>query len=62
MYLNGERMISLVRVRIPKHEAPILAEAKKKIVTINIDRRANTQVSGVKIFSRFHIGEVLGGN
>ena len=62
MCLNGKRMISSVYVRIPKYETPILAEAKKNIVTIPVAKNINIHVSGVKIFNKFQIGEVFGGN
>ena len=62
MCLNGERMISSVQVRIPKYETPILAEAKKTIETNKVETKIRNQVNGVKISTRFQIGEVLGGN
>ena len=62
MCLNGERMISSVQVRIPKYETPILAEAKKNIETNKVETKIKNQVNGVKISTRFQIGEILGGN
>ena len=55
--LNGERIISSLKVWRPKYEAPILAETRKNIDTEIIDRNVNIQEVGVKILTRFHTGD-----
>ena len=46
--LNGERIISSLKVWRPKYEAPILAETRKNIDTKRIERNVNIQDMGVK--------------
>ena len=59
--LNGERIISSLKVWRPKNEAPILAETRKKIDTKIIDRNVNVQDIGVKILTRFHTTDLCCG-
>ena len=61
IYLNGERIISSMNVRIPKYEVPILAAMKKKIDTNVIDVKINNQDVRSKSFRRFQVGAVLNG-
>ena len=56
--LNGERIISSLKVWRPKYEAPILAEIKKNIDTERIDRNVNIQDMGVTRLTRFHAGDL----
>ena len=60
--LKGNKTISSVNVRIPKHEEPILAEILRKIVTDKIEAKINIQDWGSNSFRRFQVGEVLEGN
>ena len=46
--LNGERIISSLKVWRPKYEAPILAETRNNIDTKRIERNVNIQDMGVK--------------
>ena len=59
--LNGERIISSLKVWRPQYEAPILAETRKNIDTEIIDRNVNIQEVGVKILTRFHTGDFSSG-
>ena len=59
--LNGERIISSLKVWRPKLEAPILAETRKAIETERIDRNVNIQDMGVKRLTRFHTGDLCSG-
>ena len=59
--LNGERIISSLKVWRPKYEAPILAETKKNKDTERTDRNVNIQDVGVKIMTRFHTGDLFSG-
>ena len=59
--LNGERIISSLKVWRPKYEAPILAETRKKIDTERIDRNVNIQDIGEKRLTRFHTGDLGSG-
>ena len=59
--LNGERIISSLKVWRPKYEAPILAEIKKNIDTERIDRNVNIQDMGVTRLTRFHAGDLFSG-
>ena len=59
--LNGERIISSLKVWRPKYEAPILAETRKNIDTERIERNVNIQDVGVKILTRFHTGDFFPG-
>ena len=60
--LNGERIISSLKVWKPKFETPILAENRKNIDTKRIDRNVNVQDMGVKILTRFQAGDLCSGN
>ena len=55
--LNGERIISSLKVWRPKYEAPILAETKKNKDTETIDRNVNNQEMGSTKVTRFHAGD-----
>ena len=57
----GERIISSVKVRIPKYEVPILAARKKKIVTNIMEIKINNQDVRSNSFSRFQVGATLAG-
>ena len=59
--LNGERIISSLKVWRPKYEAPILAETKKIKETETIDRNVNTQEMGSTNVTRFHMGDLFSG-
>ena len=59
--LNGERIISTLKVWRPKYEAPILDETRKNIDTERIDRNVNIQDMGVKRLTRFHAGDLFSG-
>ena len=59
--LNGERIISSLKVWRPKYEAPILAETRKSNDTEIIDRDVNIQDMGVKRLTRFHKGDIFSG-
>ena len=59
--LNGERIISSLKVWRPKYEAPILAETRKNIDTEIIDRNVNIQDMGGKRLTRFHTGDLFSG-
>ena len=59
--LNGERIISSLKVWRPKYEAPILAETRKNIDTKRIDRNVNVQHMGLKRLTRFHTGDLFSG-
>ena len=61
VYLKGERIISTLKVRVPKSEVPILAAMKKKIVTDIIDVKINDHDGGSNSFKRFQIGATLAG-
>ena len=61
IYLNGERIISCMNVRIPKYEVPILAPMKKKIDTHRIDVKIPIQDGGSNSFRRFQVGVSLSG-
>ena len=54
--LNGERIISSLKVCTPKYEAPILAETRKNNDTERTDRNVNIQFKGLKRLTRFHTG------
>ena len=60
-YLRGERIISIVLVDIPKYDLPILADTKKKIVTVKIDAKRRAQEVGSNMSARFQMGDVLAG-
>ena len=60
--LNGERIISSLKVWRPKYEAPILAETRKNKDTETIDRNANNQERGSTNLTRFHMGDLFSGN
>ena len=57
--LNGERIISSLKVWRPKYEAPILAETKKNRDTQTIDRNVNIQEMGSTNVTRFHAGDLF---
>ena len=59
--LNGERIISSLKVWRPKYEAPILAETKKNRDTETIDRNVHIQEMGSTNLTRFHAGDLLSG-
>ena len=59
--LNGERIISSLKVWRPKYEAPTLAETRKKIDTEKIERNVNIQDMGVKRLARFHTTDFFSG-
>ena len=59
--LNGERIISSLKVWRPKYEAPILAETKKNKDTERIDRNVNNQEMGSTNLTRFHLGDFCSG-
>ena len=59
--LNGERIISSLKVCMPKYEAPILAETSKNNDTEKIDRNVNIQDMGVIRLTRFHVGDLFSG-
>ena len=59
--LNGERIISSLKVWRPKYKAPILAETRKKNETEKIDRNVNIQDMGVKRLTRFQTGDLCSG-
>ena len=59
--LNGERIISSLKVWRPKYEAPTLAETRKKIDTERIDRNVNIHNVGVKRLTRFQTGDLRPG-
>ena len=59
--LNGERIISSLKVWRPKYEAPILAETRKNIDTERIDRNDNIHDMGVKRLTRFQTGDLCPG-
>ena len=61
VYLKGERIISTLKVRVPKSEVPILAAMKKKIVTDIIEIKINIQDVGSNSFRRFQVGATLAG-
>ena len=48
-------------VDIPKYDLPILAETKKKIVTVKIDAKRRAQEVGSNMSARFQMGDVLAG-
>ena len=56
--LNGERIISSLKVCTPKYEAPILAEIRKNNDTKRVDRNMSIQVRGLKRLTRFHAGDL----
>ena len=59
--LNGERIISSLKVCKPKYEDPILAETKKNKDTETIDRNVNTQEMGSTNLTRFHARDLCSG-
>ena len=59
--LNGERIISSLKVGRPKYEAPILAETKKNKDTETIDRNVNIQEMGSTNLTRFNAGDIFSG-
>ena len=59
--LNGERIISSLKVWRPKYRAPILAETTKNIDTERIDRNVNNQEMGSTNMTRFHMGDFFSG-
>ena len=59
--LNGERVISSLKVWRPKYEAPILAETRKNKDTERIDRNVNNQERGSTNMTRFHMGDLFSG-
>ena len=61
IYLKGERIISSVNVRTPKHEVPTLAAMKKKSVTKRIDVKINIQDVVSNSLTRFQVGATLAG-
>ena len=60
VYLKGERIISTLKVRVPKSEVPILAAMKKKIVTDIIDVKINIHDGGSNSFKRFQKATLAG--
>ena len=60
--LNGDRIISSLKVLRSKYEAPILAEKRKNIDTERIDRNVNIHNVGVKRLTRFQAGDISCGN
>ena len=61
IFLKGERIISSLKVWIPKYEVPIFAEIKKKIETKRIERKINIQDCVSNILTMFHVGANLAG-
>ena len=59
--LNGERIISSLKVCMPKYEAPILAETRKNNDTKRVERNMNIQVRGLNRLTRFHAGDLFSG-
>ena len=59
--LNGERIISSLKVWRPKYEAPILAETRKNTDTQTIDRYVNIQEMGSTNLTRFNAGDFFSG-
>ena len=54
-------MISIENVEIPKYEEPILAEYRKKIVTVRTDKKVKNHDNPSKIIRRFQIGDLMAG-
>ena len=59
--LNGERIISSLKVWRPKYEAPILAKTRKNKDTVTIERNVNIQEMGSTNLTRFHAGDLGSG-
>ena len=59
--LNGERIISSLKVWRPKLEAPILPDNRKNNDTERIDMNVNVQDIGSKIMIRFQTGDLFSG-
>ena len=59
--LNGERIISSLKVWRPKYEAPILAETNKNKDTEAITINVNAQEMGPTKWIRFHLGDLFSG-
>ena len=60
-HLNGDRIISCLKVWRPKYEAPILAETRKNNDTERIDRNVNIHDMGSTSLTRFHAGDLFAG-